>query len=387
MVPLFLVGLLLLAAPANATVIEGYGKSFSYVSLGCPGPPQYSAPVVGTHVDAMVRVTFDDLPDANGMWSIDLGEDPFIWNAVEFAGSDGTTWWWPQGTVRDGWQLSTHPECSSGDLPFTGHAEFFDRPHTPFTFSDPAIRPGGSILGFVASQAGDYVADVTVRQGSLSLTNPDYEYGDDAVNGPGAWQMTIEAPYTFPDSAFVTKTVELGRLTQGLHDIPLGFSHATINRDGDFSIRVRLRDDPPAVPAPVAGTPPPVQETTATALSVATTATSPAPPAPAPPAPSVTTADSTTPAVKAVTLASARSAARRVLRSRFRGWSVAKLACLPTGAGPVRCSFTVRRQGRTARGQVTMSRMPHYRLSATVPRAGCHPARARRCSSSLTVSR
>ena len=97
-VPLFVAGLLAWAVPAGATTIQGC--PFATSAFACPTAGTPSAPVVGDHPDAMVRVTFDDLPNASWGWDIDLGEDPFIRNVVEYGGADGTTWWWPAGMVE-----------------------------------------------------------------------------------------------------------------------------------------------------------------------------------------------------------------------------------------------------------------------------------------------
>jgi hypothetical protein len=142
----------LLAGPADAAPVPGYGEPFATAFWVCPTTTVPSEPVVGDHSDAMVRVTYDERPDGRiSAPSIDLGEDPFIYDATEYYGRTGERWWWPAGSIAAGTQIREIPDCQDS-LPFTGRAEYFDRPRTPFTFSDPTVRHDSapSILGFVA---------------------------------------------------------------------------------------------------------------------------------------------------------------------------------------------------------------------------------------------
>jgi hypothetical protein len=155
------------------------------------------------------------------------------------------------------------PDCQDS-LPFTGRAEYFDRPRTPFTFSDPTVRHDSapSILGFVASETGEYVAGVSVTAGRLTIHNPDLEIGDNAQNLRGTWQVQYDAPYGDP-SPTVTATLPLGRFGAGLHDLPYRFD-AVVAPPAHFSLTIRLAQiEQPAPAAP----PAPAQEARRTRLS------------------------------------------------------------------------------------------------------------------------
>jgi hypothetical protein len=62
----------------------------------------------------------------------------------------------------------------------------------------------------------------------------------------------------------------------------------------------------------------------------------------------------TTPPAR-LTVARARGALRRALRSRLHGWKVTRLACRPAGAGRVRCSLRARRGERRVSGTALLS--------------------------------
>ena len=246
------------ATAAQAAPVQGYGEPFATATWSCPDTRSPSAPVVGEHPDAMVRVTFDERPDGRpSAPSIDLGEDPFIWNVTEYFGVTGERWWWPAGTIGAGRTLAPMPDCGYEDYPpFTGKAEYFDRPTTPFTFSDPTVRHASSpsILGFVVPQAGDYVADISVTKAQLRVLNPDLEIGDDAQNLGGTWHVDYDAPGTT-----LRTSLPLGRFEPGLHDLPYQFVSGIHAPGADFSIAVRLAQEPQAAPAgPPPATPPPL---------------------------------------------------------------------------------------------------------------------------------
>ena len=152
------------------------------------------------------------------------------------------------------------PECQYDDIPaFTGKAEYFDRPRTPFAFSDPTVYHASSpsILGFVASQAGEYVADVILTGARLTIHNPDLEIGDDAQNLGGTWEVQYEAPAGDPGPT-VTAQLPLGHLSQGLHDLPYRLLDLSTAPGEHFAISIRLAEsEAPPQTAP----PPPPQET------------------------------------------------------------------------------------------------------------------------------
>jgi hypothetical protein len=210
-------------------------------------------------------------------------------------------------------------------------------------------------------KAGDYVADVAVRDGTLEIYNPDFEIGDGADNLPGTWRVSYEPQYNpATGTRRMSARLELGHLKRGIHDIPFVFADESGGTTRDFTIGVHLR---------------------------ASTAQPAAPPVISPATePSGTAADGVTVTKPAVKLSPrrARRVVRNALRARRAGWTVTRLRCNARTAVSVGCRLSARRARRLLRGRalVTLTGVgarPRYRITATVTRRGCRPAGSDRC--------
>ena len=101
-----------------------------------------------------------------------------------------------------------------------------------------------------------------------------------------------------------------------------------------------------------------------------------------------------------LTARTARSAVRRALAARLRGWTITRVTCRLGRERRATCVFTARRRGArlTGRGSVTRRATSAgagagtrtdvgYRLTSTIRRAGCRPVSSSRCSRRVVWSR
>jgi hypothetical protein len=93
-----------------------------------------------------------------------------------------------------------------------------------------------------------------------------------------------------------------------------------------------------------------------------------------------------------LTARASRSAVRRALATRLRGWTVRRVTCRLAGERRATCTFAARRRGATlaGRGSVTLRATGGavgYRLTSTISRTGCRPVSSRRCSRRVVWSR
>lgn len=348
-VPAVLLVSLLAPAAAHGATVPGMGDSFATAPLFCnnsPSKPPPSDPVVGEHRDAMVRVTLDDLPDRDFFWSVDLPADPFVRDVVEFGGADGDRWWWPGGTVHAGATLAVPVECVGDDPQATGKAEWFDRPTTPFEFSDPTVvHQTQSILGFRVPDAGRYVADVTVTDAQLQVFNPDFEIGDEATNANGTWDVTYRAPGS---GRPLKATLLLGRLDAGIHDIPFEFVDLSGEDTQDFSLNIHLADPKPSSPGVVA----PGATPTETRV--------------------VVSGEQTGRPTARLTVRSARTFVHAALRRQLGRWRVTRIDCALRSDRKAACRFDARLGRRVLHGRGTLTLdatgRAQYRITARVTR-------------------
>jgi hypothetical protein len=274
-----------LAAPAAApaaTPPQAFGTPVSTVPIGCPAPAGSPAPLAADHPDAMARVTIDPVTPG---WSgaLRLGTDTSILSGDNGEASSARQWWWTGGSLTAGHAPRPVISCAAGDPSVSGKVEYFDRPSTPLSFSDPDVSSAFQVLGFRAAVTGIYVADVSVRSAWIWVFSPDWQTGTGADDATHRWLEQLEAP----DGDTVTTTLPLGRLTAGPHDLPFGFDGSggggrsftiTVRASPDANKTPPTAEDPPATPPvtapgpaatadPQATTPIPAPVTTITATA------------------------------------------------------------------------------------------------------------------------
>jgi hypothetical protein len=314
-----------------AAPVAGIGEPFSSFRVTCPpGTVQFGPAVAADHVHPLVRATIDATWWVGG--DLDLGVDPIIGPYPGRAAYPGQRTWYVEDTVRAGQRPSVGTDCGGGSLApdYAATIELFDRPVAPLHFSDPTVNGDGRnapvVLGFSVAQAGDHVADVSVRNGTLTVEQIDSFRGEERVP-EDFWGVRHVAG----DTA-VTARLRLGRLEAGVHDLPFGFTGSAART---FSIAI-VPEPPPE---------PPVTDT-------------PAPPAaPAPPeepAPAIavagTTAASRLPRLAVLT---AQRAVRAALRRR--GYPVSRLRCRRLADRRVTCALSADREGNRLSGAATVT--------------------------------
>ena len=168
----------------------------------------------------------------------------------------------------------------------------------------------------------------------------------------------------------MTAQLPLGRLSQGLHDLPYRFLDLSTAPGEHFAITIRLAQGE----APPQTTPPPPPQETA-----------PSPPLPSTsPEIAVAGTEQRSRAVR-VTATGATALVRRALRARLRGWTVTSVACRRASDARATCTFAARRRGFRLMGGGAVTRRPsgtalRYRLTARISRSGCRAVSAKRCS-------
>ena len=320
------------AGAAAAAPVAGIGEPFSTFRVACPpGTLQVGPAVTADHVHPLVRATIDATSPVGG--DLDLGVDPIIDHYPGRAAYPGQRTWYVEDTVRAGQRPAVGTDCGGG-LPGSAYAatiELFDRPVAPFTFSDPTASGDGRnapvVLGFSVAQAGDYIADVSVRNATLTVEQTDSFRGEERVPEDfwGVRHVAGDVP--------VTARLRLGRLEAGVHDLPFGFTGGAART---FSIAIAA--EPPPAPPPVAETPGP-----------------PAPPAPPeeqPPAITVAGTSVASPLPRLAVLTAQRTV-RAALRRR--GYPVSRLRCRRLADRRVTCALSADRRGKRLSGTATVT--------------------------------
>jgi hypothetical protein len=325
------------AGAAVAAPVAGIGEPFSTFRVTCPPSSVQFGPVVtGDHVHPLVRATIDPTSRVGG--DLDLGIDPIIDHYPGRAAYPGQRTWYVEDTVRAGQRPAVGTDCGGGSLAldYAATIELFDRPVAPFTFSDPTANGDGRnapvVLGFSVAQAGDYVADISVRNGTLTVEQTDSFRGEERVpeNFWGVRYDAFDAP--------ATARLRLGRLAAGVHDLPFGFTGGPART---FSIAIAPEPPPQPVPPP-----------------------SPAP-APAEPAPPETqpepdpdprsglAGERRSSALPRLAVLTAQRAVRAALGRR--GYPVSRLRCRRLADRRVTCALTADRRGKRLSGAATVT--------------------------------
>ena len=333
------------AGVAVAAPVAGLGEPFSTFRVTCPPSAVQLGPAVAAdHVHPLVRASIDPTLSLGG--DLDLGVDPIIGFYPGRAAYPGQRTWYVEDTVRAGQRPAVGTDCGGGGLPGSAYAatiELFDRPVAPFTFSDPSASGSGRnapvVLGFRVAQTGDYVADVSVRNGTLIVEQTDSFRGEDRVP-ENFWGVRYDA---FGTPA--TARLRLGRLEAGVHDLPFGFSGGPART---FSIAIAPEPPPPPPPPPPApslsgGTP---------AAPEQTPAPTPAP-QPGPDPVIVVAGDTASSRLPRLAVLTAQRAVRAALRRR--GYPVSRLRCRRTADRRVACALSARKAGRTLSGTATVT--------------------------------
>jgi hypothetical protein len=116
------------------------------------------------------------------------------------------------------------------------------------------------------------------------------------------------------------------------------------------------------------------------------------PPEPPAPQPQIAVAVERRAATARLTARAARSAVRRALHARLRGWTITRVTCRLGAERRATCTFTARRRGATLTGRGSVTRRAgggavRYRLRSTIRRTGCRPVSSSRCSRRAVWSR
>jgi hypothetical protein len=169
---LVLIGALVSMLGAPNAARAGAPAPFATVSGTCRagGSDSFVTPAVtGAHEDPIARITTQGGP---GVLKVD---DDFIsgdW--VLFGGAD-TLWNWYSWTLPSGEAIRGQVTCALAqtDVPYT--LDFFDPAMTPTSFAGASTRPpnqtpGDSNFAFRTPAAAHYVADLTLSQGAVVLT-------------------------------------------------------------------------------------------------------------------------------------------------------------------------------------------------------------------------